>query len=87
MTHEERSLIQNLDKCDFGEMHAMHKAKVEARKSMTKEEKLVRFRLFFSACVCCRFHNLQYSPPVSVDHLITVEFNYYLLLFYFCCRL
>lgn len=47
MTHEERSLIQNLDKCDFGEMHAMHKAKVEARKSMTKEEKLVRFRLFF----------------------------------------
>ncbi|TKS73123.1 DNA topoisomerase 1 [Collichthys lucidus] len=40
MTHEERSLIQNLDKCDFGEIHAMHKAKVEARKNMTKEEKL-----------------------------------------------
>lgn len=43
MTHEERSLIQELDKCDFGEIHAMHKAKVEARKNMTKEEKLVRF--------------------------------------------
>ncbi|KAK2841958.1 hypothetical protein Q5P01_012158 [Channa striata] len=40
MTQEERSLIQVLDKCDFGEMHAMHKAKVEARKNMTKEEKL-----------------------------------------------
>lgn len=41
MTHEERSLIQDLEKCDFGEIHAMHKAKVEARKNMTKEEKLV----------------------------------------------
>ena len=47
MTHEERSLIQNLDKCDFGEIHAMHKAKVEARKNMSKEEKLVMFMLFF----------------------------------------
>nr|XP_020458585.1 DNA topoisomerase I, mitochondrial-like [Monopterus albus] len=41
MTHEERALIQDLDKCDFGEIHAMHKAKVEARKNMTKEEKRV----------------------------------------------
>uniref|UniRef100_H3CTS1 DNA topoisomerase I n=1 Tax=Tetraodon nigroviridis TaxID=99883 RepID=H3CTS1_TETNG len=41
MTDEERSLIQELDKCDFGEIHAMHKAKVEARKNMSKEEKLV----------------------------------------------
>ncbi|XP_053282950.1 DNA topoisomerase I, mitochondrial [Pleuronectes platessa] len=40
MTHEERALIQDLDKCDFGEIHAMHKAKVEARKNMSKEEKL-----------------------------------------------
>uniref|UniRef100_A0A3P8PDD3 DNA topoisomerase I n=1 Tax=Astatotilapia calliptera TaxID=8154 RepID=A0A3P8PDD3_ASTCA len=39
MTHEERSLIQDLDKCDFGEIHAMHKAKTEARKNMSKEEK------------------------------------------------
>ncbi|KAK7891382.1 hypothetical protein WMY93_023345 [Mugilogobius chulae] len=39
MTSEERSLINDLNKCDFGEMHAMHKAKVEARKNMTKEEK------------------------------------------------
>ncbi|KAM8751444.1 DNA topoisomerase I, mitochondrial isoform 1-T1 [Acanthopagrus schlegelii] len=39
MTHEERLLIQELEKCDFGELHAMHKAKVEARKNMTKEEK------------------------------------------------
>uniref|UniRef100_A0A8C3AS63 DNA topoisomerase I n=1 Tax=Cyclopterus lumpus TaxID=8103 RepID=A0A8C3AS63_CYCLU len=41
MTNEERSLIKDLNKCDFGEIHAMHKAKVEARKNMTKEEKLV----------------------------------------------
>uniref|UniRef100_A0A3Q3BGD0 DNA topoisomerase I n=1 Tax=Kryptolebias marmoratus TaxID=37003 RepID=A0A3Q3BGD0_KRYMA len=40
MTPEERSLIQDLEKCDFGEIHAMHKAKVEARKNMSKEEKL-----------------------------------------------
>uniref|UniRef100_A0A3Q4AAV0 DNA topoisomerase I n=1 Tax=Mola mola TaxID=94237 RepID=A0A3Q4AAV0_MOLML len=40
MTHEERSLIKNLDKCDFGEIHAMHKSKVETRKNMTKDEKL-----------------------------------------------
>ncbi|KAM4572804.1 DNA topoisomerase I, mitochondrial [Odontesthes bonariensis] len=39
MTTEERSLIKNLDKCDFGEINTMHKAKVEARKNMTKEEK------------------------------------------------
>ncbi|KAL4006093.1 hypothetical protein ACER0C_005806 [Sarotherodon galilaeus] len=39
MTHEERSLIRDLDKCDFGEIHAMHKAKTEARKNMSKEEK------------------------------------------------
>ncbi|XP_022045631.2 DNA topoisomerase I, mitochondrial [Acanthochromis polyacanthus] len=41
MTDKERSLIQDLDKCDFGEIHAMHKAKVEERKNMTKEEKQV----------------------------------------------
>ncbi|XP_041852537.1 DNA topoisomerase I, mitochondrial [Melanotaenia boesemani] len=40
MTPEERSLIKNLDKCDFGEIHAMHKTKVEARKNMTKGERL-----------------------------------------------
>lgn len=45
MTHEERSLIQDLDKCDFGEIHAMHKAKTEARKNMSKEEKQVKLFL------------------------------------------
>lgn len=39
MTPDERALIKDLNKCDFGELHAMHKAKVEARKNMTKEEK------------------------------------------------
>ncbi|KAM9753932.1 DNA topoisomerase I, mitochondrial isoform 2-T3 [Menidia menidia] len=41
MIPAERSLIIDLDKCDFGEIHAMHKAKVEARKNLTKEEKQV----------------------------------------------
>ncbi|CAL8260206.1 unnamed protein product [Merluccius merluccius] len=41
MNNEERLLIQDLNKCDFGELHAMHKAKVETRKTMSKEEKLV----------------------------------------------
>ncbi|KAK5902648.1 hypothetical protein CesoFtcFv8_007884 [Champsocephalus esox] len=40
MTPEERALIKDLDKCNFSELFAMHKAKVEARKLMTKEEKL-----------------------------------------------
>ncbi|XP_067276356.1 DNA topoisomerase I, mitochondrial [Pseudorasbora parva] len=41
MTLEERKLIMDLNKCDFGELHAMHKQKVEVRKNMSKEEKLV----------------------------------------------
>lgn len=41
MTLEERMLITDLNKCDFGELHAMHKEKVEARKNMSKEDKLV----------------------------------------------
>lgn len=45
MTHEERSLIKDLEKCDFGEIHSMHKAKVEARKNMSKEEKQVKLGL------------------------------------------
>lgn len=47
MTHEERSLIKDLEKCGFGEIHAMHVAKVEARRNMSKEEKLVYFQIFF----------------------------------------
>uniref|UniRef100_A0A8C2JU66 DNA topoisomerase I n=1 Tax=Cyprinus carpio TaxID=7962 RepID=A0A8C2JU66_CYPCA len=41
MTLEERQLIMDLNKCDFGELHAMHIQKVEARKNLSKEEKLV----------------------------------------------
>ena len=41
MTLEERVLISDLNKCDFRELHTMHKEKVEARKAMSKEEKLV----------------------------------------------
>ncbi|XP_051953577.1 DNA topoisomerase I, mitochondrial-like [Xyrauchen texanus] len=41
MTLEERQLIIDLNKCDFAELNTMHKQKVEARKNMTKEEKLV----------------------------------------------
>ncbi|KAL2093093.1 hypothetical protein ACEWY4_010405 [Coilia grayii] len=41
MNLEERTLITDLNKCDFGELHAMHKSRVEARKNMSKEEKQV----------------------------------------------
>ncbi|XP_049339524.1 DNA topoisomerase I, mitochondrial isoform X2 [Astyanax mexicanus] len=41
MTLEERMLITDLNKCDFGELHTMHKERVEVRKNMSKEEKLV----------------------------------------------
>lgn len=71
MTHEERLLIQDLEKCDFGELHAMHKAKVEARKNMTKEEKLVSFTLFFPP-LCC-VHYSRYSSfcyCLKVDDLV-----------------
>lgn len=70
MTHEERALIQDLEKCDFGEINAMHKAKVEARKNMTKEEKLVWFGLLFLKIL----YNYQYGTShqrlkkVSVDN-------------------
>ncbi|XP_063052906.1 DNA topoisomerase I, mitochondrial isoform X2 [Engraulis encrasicolus] len=41
MNLEERMVITDLNKCDFGELHAMHKSRVEARKNMSKEEKQV----------------------------------------------
>lgn len=64
MTDEERSLIRDLDKCDFGEIHAMHKAKVEARKNMSKEEKLV-----------CNIQFLKVSIViVDIFRFITVHF-------------
>lgn len=46
MSPEEKSLIKDLEKCDFSEIHTMHKANVEARKSMSKEEKQVTLFLF-----------------------------------------
>ncbi|XP_007553331.1 DNA topoisomerase I, mitochondrial [Poecilia latipinna] len=39
MTHQERLVISDLEKCDFRELHAFHKDKVEARKALSKEEK------------------------------------------------
>ncbi|KAG8565321.1 hypothetical protein GDO81_012805 [Engystomops pustulosus] len=40
MTSDERNIITNLNKCDFNEMSQYFKAQSEARKQMTKEEKL-----------------------------------------------
>lgn len=44
MTSEEKSKITDLKKCDFSEMHHYFKAQSEARKAMTKEQKLVSLR-------------------------------------------
>ncbi|XP_075875319.1 DNA topoisomerase I, mitochondrial isoform X2 [Nelusetta ayraudi] len=73
MTHEERSLIKNLEKCDFGEIHAMHVAKVEARRNMSKEEKLVlkeaneKIRDEYGFCLLDhhkeRIGNFKIEPP------------------------
>lgn len=45
MTRQERLVITDLEKCDFRELHAFHKDKVEARKALSKEEKQVTLRL------------------------------------------
>lgn len=41
MTAEEKSKITDLKKCNFGELSEYFKAQSEARKSKTKEDKLV----------------------------------------------
>lgn len=41
MTNEEKNIITNLSKCDFTQMSQYFKAQTEARKQMSKEEKLV----------------------------------------------
>uniref|UniRef100_A0A671MKT3 DNA topoisomerase I n=1 Tax=Sinocyclocheilus anshuiensis TaxID=1608454 RepID=A0A671MKT3_9TELE len=73
MTLEERQLIMDLNKCDFGELHAMHKQKVEARKNLSKEEKLVNKEAnqkIVDEYGCCvldhhreRIGNFKIEPP------------------------
>ena len=46
MTTEEKAKLTDLKKCDFAEMSEYFKAQSEARKAMTKEEKLVSY------CIC-----------------------------------
>lgn len=41
MTNDEKNTITNLSKCDFTQMSQYFKAQSEARKQMSKEEKLV----------------------------------------------
>lgn len=43
MTSEEKAKISDLKKCNFSEMSEYFKAQSEARKAMTKEEKLVSY--------------------------------------------
>uniref|UniRef100_A0A8C4ZYD7 DNA topoisomerase I n=1 Tax=Gadus morhua TaxID=8049 RepID=A0A8C4ZYD7_GADMO len=69
MSSEERLLIQDLNKCDFSELHAMHKAKVEARKNMSKEEKLANQQTVEEYGFCLLDHhrerigNFKIEPP------------------------
>lgn len=46
MTPEEKAKITDLKKCDFNEMNDYFKAQSEARKAMTKEEKLVSYFIY-----------------------------------------
>ena len=48
MTSEEKSKITDLNKCEFNEMADYFKAQSEARKQMSKEEKLVSQIINFS---------------------------------------
>lgn len=84
MTQEERLLIKELDKCDFGEIHAMHKAKVEARRNMTKEEKLVGGRAFFSVheWTTLGFSHLSVSVQRRLVYIIQVMDNIFLNFFF-----
>lgn len=43
MTSEEKSKLTDLKKCDFAEMSEYFKAQSEARKAMSKEQKLVSY--------------------------------------------
>lgn len=43
MTLEEKTMITDLAKCDFTEMHLYFKGQSEAKKNRSKEEKLVMF--------------------------------------------
>ena len=55
MTAEEKAKITDLKKCNFSEMSEYFKAQSEARKAMSKEEKLVSC----SVCVCVfRYHTI-----------------------------
>lgn len=47
MTSEEKSVITDLNKCNFTEMSEYFKAQSEARKAMTKEQKQVRHFIRF----------------------------------------
>lgn len=46
MTSDEKSVITDLNKCDFSEMNEYFKAQSEARKQMSKEEKQVSLHLW-----------------------------------------
>ena len=46
MTSEEKGKITDLKKCNFTEMSEYFKAQSEARKAMSKEDKLVSYLVF-----------------------------------------
>lgn len=52
MTSEEKSIITDLKKCNFSDMSEYFKAQSEARKAMTKEEKLVSYYMAHLESLC-----------------------------------
>ncbi|XP_069073953.1 DNA topoisomerase I, mitochondrial-like isoform X2 [Pleurodeles waltl] len=73
MTLEEKTVIVDLDKCDFTEMFTYYKGKMEEKKNITKEEKLVNKEVNekivqeFGFCVMDqhreRIGNFKIEPP------------------------
>ncbi|NWI58445.1 TOP1M topoisomerase, partial [Calyptomena viridis] len=60
MTSEEQKIIQDLDKCDFSEIHKYFVDKSEAKKALPKEEKQVRSdsRGIWDWCMCLGYLGL-----------------------------
>ncbi|OWK03212.1 hypothetical protein Celaphus_00007979 [Cervus elaphus hippelaphus] len=69
MTNEEKNIITSLSKCDFTQMSQYFKAQTEARKQMSKEEKLENEKLLkeYGFCVMDnhreRIANFKIEPP------------------------
>ena len=67
MTSEEKSKITDINKCNFTEMSEYFKAQSEARKQMSKDEKLVR--PWTNMCTRARTHRHTHTVHIQYTRL------------------